>query len=677
MNGYSSIPANYQNSLYWQYFMKSLQDAQAMSKARAEAIQQQAQAQAQAQAQTQSAVDTTQFANNTAAAQQTQPAQTPAFKNTKDGKVYVVADGKDDGYISGGQKLLNFGKGVGNFFKGMVCGKDGKFSLLQTAKTVGLVALGIAVPAIGVGMLAVGGAMSVYTVGKGIVKANAAKTDADAEKAWQNIGEGATGVVMTVTGAKALKSSKAASAADAMRYKGIKGYGRAIKDVYVDAGKGIKKGYTKVREDGVTQSLKDGWSSSKEYVGNQWEARFKSSNAKDNAKSRMEAAYDKQIMKHETKILELEQKIAGSKNAKKSAEWRQEITDLRAQIAENIKAKSEIPEMPQVDYSKAKVKNINKRINQNNKEAAQIRKDNPNIDTQIQYRANLKKNYPKELAKYDTEHPQVVKFLKLEKDVNTLKALKQRTIDRPSVDGYRQNQIDRFTKLEAIAKAKGKNAKGAEKAKWKTIEEQAKLRIKENEKFRFLEQAQETTLKANRELADLNIKLKDVEAKIKAETNPEKITDLNIEKARIESKISSNKIAIQSAKNQMRRGYHYQNITSYIKDNHKPIGYGTMAAASGDIEAVDTYTPEQLNAMMNGFASPEEMEEYLKAQQEQVAAQSTQSQQTQQTQTTVPPYTSAVTNPYGIYPQMNPQSPFGTTGLEFPDLYQSPYQGLY
>lgn len=674
MNGYSSIPANYQNSLYWQYFMKSLQDAQAMSKARAEAIQQQqAQAQAQAQAQTQSAVDTTQFANNTAAVQQTQPAQTPAFKNTKDGKVYVVADGKDDGYISGGQKLLNFGKGVGNFFKGMVCGKDGKFSLLQTAKTVGLVALGIAVPAIGVGMLAVGGAMSVYTVGKGIVKANAAKTDADAEKAWQNIGEGATGVVMTVTGAKALKSSKAASAADAMRYKGIKGYGRAIKDVYVDAGKGIKKGYTKVREDGVTQSLKDGWSSSKEYVGNQWEARFKSSNAKDNAKSRMEAAYDKQIMKHETKILELEQKIAGSKNAKKSSEWRQEITDLRAQIAENIKAKSEIPEMPQVDYSKAKVKNINKRINQNNKEAAQIRKDNPNIDAEIQYRANLKKNYPKELAKYDTEHPQAAKLLKLEKDVNTLKALKQRTIDRPSVDGYRQNQIDRFTKLEAIAKAKGKNAKGAEKAKWKTIEEQAKLRIKENERFRFLEQAQETTLKANRELADLNVKLKDVEAKIKAETNPEKITDLNIEKARIESKISSNKIAIQSAKNQMRRGYHYQNITSYIKDNHKPIGYGTMAVASGDIEAVDTYTPEQLNAMMNGFASPEEMEEYLKAQQEQAAAQSAQSQQTQ---TTVPSTTSAVTNPYGYYPQMNPQSPFGT-GLEFQDLYKSPFEGLY
>lgn len=43
----------------------------------------------------------------------------------------------------------------------------------------------------------------------------------------------------------------------------------------------------------------------------------------------MEAAYDKQVLKHETRILELEQKIAVSKNPKKSAKWRAEITELR------------------------------------------------------------------------------------------------------------------------------------------------------------------------------------------------------------------------------------------------------------------------------------------------------------------------------------------------------------
>lgn len=124
-------------------------------------------------------------------------------------------------------------------------------------------------------VLAVGGAMSVYSLGKGIVKANAAKTDAEAETAWQNIGEGTTGVVMTAVGAKALKTSKAATAAEALRYKGIKGYGRALKDVYVDAGKGIKQGYTHVKENGITSSLRTAKDVSKDYITSSWEGRFR------------------------------------------------------------------------------------------------------------------------------------------------------------------------------------------------------------------------------------------------------------------------------------------------------------------------------------------------------------------------------------------------------------------
>lgn len=569
MNGYSAIPASYQNGLYWQYFMKSFEDAMAMQQKKANAYQDSImanQASGPLKATNQSYVNNADVeAANAAQAQaamQTQSVSTPVLKEVKDGKVYVVADGKDDGKISGAQKFANFAKGAGNFFKGMFCGKDGKFSLLQTAKTVGLVALGFAVPAIGIGMLAVGGAMSVYSLGKGIVKANAAKTDAEAETAWQNIGEGTTGVVMTAVGAKALKTSKAATAAEALRYKGIKGYGRALKDVYVDAGKGIKQGYTHVKENGITSSLRTAKDVSKDYITSSWEGRFRSTNAKNNAKSRMEAAYDKQVLKHETRILELEQKIAVSKNPKKSAKWRAEITELRGQIADIIKAK------------------------------------------------------------------------------------------------------------------------------WESIQKQADQRVAEHKQFRYIEQAQENALRANKEIARVKDLLKKVEDEIKVTKDAEKLTDLNIKKAKYEAEISANKMQIQTAKNQLRHGYKFENITSYIKENHKPIGYPTMAVASRDIEEVATYDPQDIQAMMYGFSSAAEMEAALKAEGSQgaqealmaaqeYAAANTQAQAQTAAKTTAQT-TSNVTNPYtqySLYSQMNMTPPMGT-GLEFQDVYKSPYAGL-
>lgn len=695
MNGYSAIPASYQNGLYWQYFMKSFEDAMAMQQKKANAYQDSImanQASGPLKATNQSYVNNADVeAANAAQAQaamQTQSVSTPVLKEVKDGKVYVVADGKDDGKISGAQKFANFAKGAGNFFKGMFCGKDGKFSLLQTAKTVGLVALGFAVPAIGIGMLAVGGAMSAYSLGKGIVKANAAKTDAEAETAWQNIGEGTTGVVMTAVGAKALKTSKAATAAEALRYKGIKGYGRAVKDVYVDAGKGIKKGYTHVKENGIKSSLRTAKDVSKDYITSSWEGRFRSTNAKNNAKSRMEAAYDKQVLKHETRILELEQKIANSKNAKKSAEWRAEITELRGQIADIIKAKSEIPETPSTAFSKTRIKNINKNINEKNAEIAQIRKDNPTIDSLIQQRADLKRNYPAEVARFDNNNPQVAKLLKLEKDVNTLKNLKQRVQSNPDINGYRQNQIDYYTKLEAYAKAQAKKSKGAEKTKWESIQKQAGQRVAEHKQFRYIEQAQENALRANKEIARVKDLLKKVEDEIKVTKDAEKLTDLNIKKAKYEAEISANKMQIQTAKNQLRHGYKFENITSYIKENHKPIGYPTMAVASRDIEEVATYDPQDIQAMMYGFSSAAEMEAALKAEGSQgaqealmaaqeYAAANTQAQAKTTAKSTAQT-TSNVTNPYtqySLYSQMNMTPPMGT-GLEFQDVYKSPYAGL-
>lgn len=124
-----------------------------------------------------------------------------------------VKDGLDDGYISGKEKCKNFFKGVGNFFKGMVCDENGKFSLKRTLTTVA-VAAGAVVLTVATGgaatpfLVAAGATMGAVQVGKGVYKAATAKTDAEAAAAWQAIGSGATAVIGSVAGAKgALKAS--------------------------------------------------------------------------------------------------------------------------------------------------------------------------------------------------------------------------------------------------------------------------------------------------------------------------------------------------------------------------------------------------------------------------------------------------------------------------------------
>ena len=113
-----------------------------------------------------------------------------------------------------------------------------------------------------------------------------------------------------------------------------------------------------------------------------------------------------------------------------------------------------------------------------------------------------------------------------------------------------------------------------------------------------------------------------------------------------------------------------------------------MAVASRDIEEVATYDPQDIQAMMYGFSSAAEMEAALKAEGSQgaqealmaaqeYAAANTQAQAKTTAKSTAQT-TSNVTNPYtqySLYSQMNMTPPMGT-GLEFQDVYKSPYAGL-
>ncbi len=126
---------------------------------------------------------------------------------------YIAEDGKNDGKISWGKKLLNLGKGVANLVTDMFCDENGKFSLKKsiTSLAVGgaLAAAAFLIPGAGVVLAGTALATGAFTLGKGIVKANTATTDEEAEKAWQGIGSGVTQTALAAVGVKALGKSSA------------------------------------------------------------------------------------------------------------------------------------------------------------------------------------------------------------------------------------------------------------------------------------------------------------------------------------------------------------------------------------------------------------------------------------------------------------------------------------
>lgn len=203
----SGLPANYMNQQYWQYLNQLIAQQQQTQQSQQQSIYDAMQLQ-QAQLEQQQSFQKTDV-ERLLAAQKLQPGESGT------GLTIPKGDGKDDGVISFGSKLKNMGKGVVNFFKGMVCDETGKFSIKRTLTTAavaaGAVALtvatgGAATPFLIAGGAALGGAQVI----KGGIKAANAKTDAEAENAWQDIGSGTTAVVGAIAGAKgALKSSGA------------------------------------------------------------------------------------------------------------------------------------------------------------------------------------------------------------------------------------------------------------------------------------------------------------------------------------------------------------------------------------------------------------------------------------------------------------------------------------
>ncbi|MBQ4123520.1 hypothetical protein IJD44_07380 [bacterium] len=169
----------------------------------------------------------------------------------------TCTDRKDDGKIGFFSAVGNAIKGVGktivNGVKGMFTNKEGKFSLGKTLLSIGTAALCIAVPAVGVAACVVGGTMGAIQVGKGIYNAATAETDAEAKKAWQNVGGGAFTVAASVVGAKAGVKAVKSTAGNASALQSV--------DDTIAAGQKVS-----VRDYG-TALVKDIWASTRNQVG--------------------------------------------------------------------------------------------------------------------------------------------------------------------------------------------------------------------------------------------------------------------------------------------------------------------------------------------------------------------------------------------------------------------------
>lgn len=186
-----------------------------------------------------------------------------------DPSAVTASDGKDDGSIGVFGALKNLVKGGIKFFTGMFTDENGNFSLGQTLKTaltvaaVGAVCVltaGTAVPAMlataGIGLGAFGMAKAGYNIAT-------AKTDAEAEAAWQSLGSNTVATGLAVAGAKAVAKGAHAAEAAAGEFDGISGTWNAVKVTAQDAAAPFSEAFNAAKTGYQIGGLKEAASSAK------------------------------------------------------------------------------------------------------------------------------------------------------------------------------------------------------------------------------------------------------------------------------------------------------------------------------------------------------------------------------------------------------------------------------
>lgn len=270
-------------------------------------------------------------------------------------------DGKDDGKIG-------FWSGVGRFLKGATVNfvkgalgfdKEGHWSLGRCLKNVAIgAAVAVATVATGGAALAVVGAIGAVTACIGIaksgIKAAKATTDKEAKDAWEDVGSNTTGFVLSVMGVKAgMKQVNPTG-----NYSGIKGTGRAFRDLGVKSYETVKNAGTSIVDAYKTGGFKA--------VGETVSSSTKS--ALKTAKGRLSDAYGKASSKNKAKaenenydkqIKELtDKKNAEGISKKEQANLDKQIKQLKAEKARY----NDINNVKSFDEAQAKISDAKSKV---------------------------------------------------------------------------------------------------------------------------------------------------------------------------------------------------------------------------------------------------------------------------------------------------------------------------
>lgn len=630
----TGLPSNYQNGLYWQYLMQVMQQAQDMQQQRyndAVAMLNARNAQQQQLFQPQAGQNESAAA---ASGQQPAGALSSSSQDYTGYQATVKGDGKDDGKISAGKKFRNFFKGVGNFFKGMVCDEKGKFSLTQTLKTVavaaGAVVLTVATGGAAVPFLVAGGAaLGAYQTGKGIYKAATAKTDAEAEAAWQEIGSGATAIAGSVAGAK---GALRAAGAPIPKGNAVTSSLRAAKDCVKITGKGI---YNGGRYALTHNPMKTG-SAVRAYYNNTVKPNmteaFSFKNGHRNYTAAMDEKLNANIKNIDAKIKALNEELAKAPKAERAAEINAQIAELNQQ--KTIQA-------ARLNFNNSKNKSMEVIENKITEVEAKLADPaTPAAERTIltAQRDNLYKMADVLDSKY-----KLYTQKNLKESADYIKTLKEQLKNAP----------------EATKKALQDEIK---------FREQLLKGIKEQSKVEF---AQHNVQRAE---ADI-VRLKD---QLRTATTDAQKESISARISRIEKAIATDKKILKNANYRVAAQAHLPQVgiaagSFYLVNPQAQVDGALSAEDSAALAEADAYAQSQ------GFESAAAMQAYLNQQIQQNEAQLAQYNQSQnaaQTQAQASQYT---TNPYGYNYNMNMYAPLPSmgTGLDFNSLYVSPYPQYY
>lgn len=614
MNFGTTVPSNYQNGMYWQYLMQSMQQAQQMQQQKYNDtlammnLQKGQQALQNGTLPPQTAVSSVQNPVDTVSA----GAQTSAYAN--------VGDGKDDGKISFGKKCKNLGKGALNFFKGMVCDDKGKFSLTRTLTTVGVaagaVALTVATGGAATPFLIAGAAtLAAVQTGKGIYNAATATTDAQAEAAWQEIGSGTTALVGSVAGAKgALRAAGAPIPKGNMLTSSLKATWDCIKLAKNGVFDGGKAAIMHPMQS--TRAVRAYYANT---VKPNMAKAFSYKNGHQNYTSAMEQKYRNNIKNIDTEIKALKKELAGKPDAARVDEITIKLNELDQQkIIQNAR----------LDVNNAK-----------NKQLAGLEKSISDIEAKL---ADSSVSTA-EKARLTAQREQLYKAVD--------------SIDRKFEINFNKKIATKENYIESLKQ----NLETAPEAQKASIQADIKLNegiLKGWKHHQKVEIAQHRVLRAEADIVRLKDNLRTATTDAQKESIAARI-------AKVEKAVAADKKILKNANYEVAAKAHLPKVglaygTYYLANPAAQVD--GLDGAAGALSEADAYAQSQ------GFESAAAMQQYINAM-----------QSSQQTLNNANQLLGA-NNTYGyntnsIY-SLPGQAPVGT-GLDFNDLYVSPYPTMY